>query len=81
MLKREVNIRITGVGLNSKSDACRGLDVYVDDDLDKLEYLVGIVDHRFLFSWEYNKHLTTKDIASRVTSWRELYSRISDLSK
>ena len=69
-------ITSTGFG-NSKAEACKGLDVYVDDDLDKLEPLVGIVPHRFLFTWEYNTHTSFDPaIAVRVNSWEQFYTEI-----
>lgn len=69
-----------GVGQgNSKAEAARGLDVYIDDDLDKLEPLVGIVPHLFLFSWEYNKHVDVGSVARRVASWKKFYSIIQSL--
>lgn len=67
-------------GGSSKADACNGLEVYVDDDLDKLEPLVGVVPHRFLFSWGYNEHIhVPESVASRVNSWRDFYDKISKL--
>lgn len=66
---------------NAKSKALRGYDVFVDDDLDKIEPLIDIVPHRFLFSWGYNRHLSEGDVAQRVESWRELYQRIQELEK
>lgn len=75
-----LQLDFVGVGYgNSKAGAAAGLDLYVDDDLDKLEPLVGIVPHRFLFSWGYNAKVDTGSIAKRVTSWRELYSIIKEL--
>lgn len=70
-----------GVGYGvSKAGEARGLHVYVDDDLDKIAPLVGVVPHRFLFSWGYNAHEEPEGIAERVASWHELHRRISDLS-
>jgi len=63
----------------SKATACVGLDVYIDDDLDKLEPLVGIVEHRFLFSWDYNSHLDEGTIAERIGSWVEFCKTIESL--
>lgn len=62
-----------GTGGQSKVEYLRGFDLYVDDDLDKLEPLVGIVPQLFLFSWGYNMHITVNGIAKRVSSWEELY--------
>jgi len=77
---RGLMIDFVGVGLNkSKAQATAGLDVYVDDDLDKLEPLVGIVPNLFLFSWGYNQHLNEIGVAARVYSWEELYQGIQKI--
>lgn len=69
-----LQLEFVGVGYNnSKAEAAAGLDFYVDDDLDKLEPLVGVVPHRFLFSWGYNAHVDVGTIAKRVASWEELH--------
>jgi len=74
-------IGFTSVGYeNSKVDALKGFDVFVDDDLDKIEPLVGIVPHRFLFSWGYNQHIPEGSIATRISSWEELYQHILSIS-
>lgn len=53
MKKQNLSLKLIGVGGRVKKiEACRGLDVYVDDDLDKIESLVGVVPYRFLFSWD-----------------------------
>lgn len=69
-----LQLDFVGVGYgNSKANAASGLDLYVDDDLDKLEPLVGVVPHLFLFTWPYNAHVNVGTIAKRVGSWKELY--------
>lgn len=71
-----------GVGHgNSKAGAATGLDLFVDDDLDKLKQLVGVVPHRFLFSWGYNAHIEIGSIAKRVASWKSLYCAIQALDR
>ena len=71
---RDVKVDIVGVGYNeSKATATKGVEMYLDDDLSKLLPLIGLIPHIFLFSWEYNKHLSTKNIAIRVSSWEEFY--------
>ncbi|HRZ30518.1 MAG TPA: hypothetical protein P5274_02540 [Candidatus Paceibacterota bacterium] len=73
-------LNFVGVGPNvNKANACSGLDSYIDDDLDKLEPLVGIVPHLFLFSWGYNSHLNEGTIARRVSSWKEFLQIIESL--
>lgn len=81
MHQRRLHVPVTYVGFgNDKAGACRGLDAYVDDDLDKLEKLVGIVPHRFLFSWEYNRHLQLDaKVAVRVEGWEEFYERVKEI--
>ncbi len=70
----------TGYG-KSKADAVNaiGLGVYIDDDLDKLIPLRGIVPHLFLFSWGYNERVDESGVALRIHSWKEFYEKISFL--
>lgn len=76
-LERGLILEFIGVGYgNDKVAAATGLDIYVDDDFDKLEPLVGIVPHLFLFSWEYNQHIKNIDPVIRVISWKELFTNI-----
>ncbi len=79
-LLRNLTLEFVGVGYqNSKAQAVAGSDIYVDDDLDKLEPLVGIVPNLFLFSWDYNQHLNEGAVIKRVSSWEELYHKIQNL--
>ncbi len=79
-VKQGLALDFIGVGYGvSKATACIGLDVYIDDDLDKLEPLVGIVPHRFLFSWGYNNHIDEGAIAKRISSWQEFCKTIGSL--
>lgn len=80
---RGLELPLIGIGGGiSKTDACNGLDIYIDDDLDKLEPLIGIVPHRFLFSWGYNLHIEVpKSVAKRINSWKHFYEEISRLNK
>ena len=49
-------------------------------DFDKLEPIVGIVSHRFFFTWEYNRHISFDPItAQRVHSWYELYTCLKSI--
>ena len=78
---RGLDVSLVGVGTGSKADACQDLEVYIDDDLDKLESLVGVVPHMYLFSWGYNHHINVpKGVAERVKSWEDFYNKISSLS-
>ena len=79
-IKLGLSLELVGVGYrNSKAQRALGLDVYVDDDLHKLEPLVGVVTHLFLFSWGYNEPFNAAGIANRVLSWEELYRKICAL--
>lgn len=75
--ENKLDLPLTAVAGIPKTEACKGLEVYVDDDLDKLEPLVNIVPKRFLFSWGYNTHIDVDPkVAKRVSSWSDLYQKI-----
>jgi len=75
--RQGLKIPFIGCGYNvTKAAACTGLDIFIDDDLDKLVPLVDIVPHRFLFSWGYNQHLKEGSVASRVCSWDNFFKHI-----
>ena len=79
-IRQGLQLDFVGVGYgNSKAGAAAGLDLYVDDDLDKLEPLVSVVPHLLLFSWGYNIHIKVDSVAKRVASWGELYHTIQVL--
>jgi len=79
-LKQGLLLDFTGVGYGrSKATAAKGVDVYIDDDLEKLEPLVGVVPNRYLFSWGYNEHIDVSGVANRIASWEEFYSTIQQL--
>ena len=82
MKLKGLSLDLMGVGGGvSKAGACKGLDVYIDDDLDKLETLVDVVPHRFLFSWGYNSHIKVpQNVAKRASSWKHFYEEISALN-
>lgn len=71
----ELPIFGTGYGL-PKTEACKGLDVYVDDDLEKLLPLMGLVPNLLFFSWPWNRHEEEPAGIVRVSSWWELYNHI-----
>jgi hypothetical protein len=72
----------TGVGYGlSKAMFCRGLDVFIDDDIDKLLQLKDVVPNRYLFSWGYNNHVDTEGVARRVHSWEEFFYNVNNLKK
>lgn len=68
-------IQGTGYGL-SKITACKGLDLYVDDDLEKLLSLIDKVKHLLFFSWPWNAHEKEPKGIERVSSWWEIYNYI-----
>jgi 5' nucleotidase, deoxy (Pyrimidine), cytosolic type C protein (NT5C) len=75
-----LNIPIVGCGLDAnKAFACTGLDVFIDDDLEKLIPLQQTVPHRYLLSWGYNTHEQAEPVACRVASWSDFYSHIHTL--
>jgi len=79
---KNIELPIVGVGQEkTKENACRNLqlDIFVDDDLDKLQPLIDCVPHLFLFSWGYNLHIDPGSIATRVLSWSDLYKKITTL--
>ena len=81
--EQSLDIPIIGVGQgNSKTEAAQtqGLNLFVDDSLDKLIPLIGIVPNLFLFSWEYNAHEQIPEEIKRVFSWEDLYKIIQALS-
>lgn len=81
LLDRELYIPVTCVGYrNSKAVACKGMDVYVDDDIDKLEEISNVVRHRLLFTWPYNRHLNLDGTGvERVDGWKQLYDKIREI--
>ncbi len=83
MKLKGLDLQIVGVGNSvSKASACGGLDVYIDDDLDKLEPLVGIVPDLYLFSWGYNRHIEVpQSVAKRIDSWSQFYKEIVGLKR
>lgn len=83
MEQRGISIPIISVGYrDSKTEACKGSDVYIDDFLDKIKPLIDIVPHRFLFTWGYNKHIEVESfIAQRISSWKEFYDEIQKIAQ
>ena len=80
MTGKGLNIPIIGVGYrNQKTQACQGLDIYVDDDLEKIMPLIDTVPNLFLFTWEYNRDVEGPASVKRVENWRELYQEIKKI--
>lgn len=83
MAKHGIDLEIVGVGYGvSKSPAaCNlGLDVFIDDDFEKLRLLQGIVPNLFLLHWERSREVVLNQVASRVFSWTEFYLMIQELA-
>ncbi len=75
-----IEIPLTGVGdRKSKQPATTGLDIFIDDDLDKLEDLY--VPHRFLYTWEFNLHVQLPKGISRISSWEDLYRKVNKIQE
>lgn len=77
-LSLNIDFISAGVG-KSKADVAKGLDVYIDDDYHKLKPLIGVVPNLFLFSWGYNLHINEGQNITRVSSWKEFYTKITQL--
>ncbi len=78
----KLKIPMIGVGKDAdKTDACRGADVFVDDDLDKLEPLINIVPNLFLFRHGYNKHIILPKTIKETNNWEELYHQITGIKE
>lgn len=76
---RNLNIPVTGVGYGKpKTEACQGLDMFIDDDLEKLLPLVGQVLHLLLFSSPTNRQHAVPTGIHRVDSWWEVYNYIHE---
>lgn len=74
------DLEVKGVGYgNTKLDACRGLDVFVDDDLKKLVELTGVVKHLFIITTEENKDEQLPEGIYRIDSLEDLIVFISQL--
>lgn len=83
MAKHGIDLEIVGVGYGvSKSPAATDLclDVFIDDDFEKLRPLHGIVPNLFLLHSECGKDIELGMVASQVFSWPEFYIRIQKLA-
>jgi hypothetical protein len=72
-------LKLDIIGVNygeSKAQAAVGLDLFVDDGLDKLNELIGIVPRLYMFTWGYNDHIDAGKKIQRLASWKQLYSII-----
>ncbi|HWR00155.1 MAG TPA: hypothetical protein VN397_04915 [Candidatus Methylomirabilis sp.] len=82
--KNGLKVELVGIGMTriDKSEAARqyNLDVFVDNDLEKLRTLVGVVPKRYLFNGYGEKRVPVNGIAIRVSSWDELYHSLRKLN-
>lgn len=75
------DIPVVGVGRDvPKTDATTGMDVFIDDDVHKLEPLVD-VPHRILFSHPYNEDDELPEGIVRLSGWAEIYQYIGKFSR
>ncbi|PIP60871.1 hypothetical protein COX00_00815 [Candidatus Uhrbacteria bacterium CG22_combo_CG10-13_8_21_14_all_47_17] len=63
----------------SKLEAAEGLDIYIDDDLQKLLPLQGKVQNLFLFHWSYNADDLEPAEIKRVSSWQKIEDTIKPM--
>ncbi len=82
LLRHALPLQITGVGINtSKKEAADGLDVFIDDDVEKLEPLVTTVKHLYVFSYRDCDADEQNLRIRRVSSWEDIHNRIRALTK
>ena len=83
-IRNAADIPVTNTSNKSKKEFCRGCDIFVDDDLDKLEDLVGVVPHLFLFDMPYNQHVQVPEEKgskiARAYGWSGFYEDVRRLS-
>ncbi len=63
-----------------KTELVRGCDVYIDDDLDKLELMIGMVPNLFLMHWGYNSQDVVNGSIKRIYSWADFYEKVNLLN-
>lgn len=74
-----LSITVVGVGCRDKRAATQGMDIFVDDDDDKLRMID--VPKKFLFSGEHNIGSSVHDTDFiRVYSWKDLQDILVNLS-
>jgi hypothetical protein len=77
--RQGLRLSFVSVDGGNKADAVKGLDLYVDDDLYKLELLVDVVPNLFLFTWGYNIRSNPRKGIRRANSWGELFYAIQSI--
>ena len=73
---RELYIPVIGTNQKPKSEYCKGLDIFIDDDYGKLEDLVDVVPHLFLLDKPYNKVVKLSNRIKRLRDWNIFYDTI-----
>ena len=74
---RNLSLPTIGVGSGvSKADALKGFQVFVDDTIEILEQLQDTVPERYLFTSASNRSVAVEGVATRITTWQQLYFEI-----
>ncbi len=80
-----IDLPFIGVGHGvSKQEACKQseVEVYVDDDLDKLVEVGSTVPYKFLYGWPYNKHeKPSQQNVCRISNWPDLAIAITTITR
>lgn len=80
--RRGFDLEYISVGYGKdKKEACEGIEIYMDDDVHKLEPLVGLVPHLFLFHQGHNADHDLPHGVQRVHSWKEFLDAVNTLSE
>jgi len=88
LARHKLAINYVGVGYGkTKANAAKRLklDVFMDDDVHKLEKLVGVVPYLFLHDWAYNGNdQVDPNVIERVgdehiCAWERFYERIHEI--
>lgn len=74
-----LQLRFYGVGYgNPKTEFCKGLDIFIDDDRDKLFPLKDVVKQSFLFDFYGQcKENMNNDGIKIIFSWKQFYEIIN----
>ena len=75
---QEIPLPVISVGYGmSKTDAAKGLDVYLDDDHEKLTPLTDVVESLCLFDAPHNNHIVPEGKITRVHSWDAFHKHVN----
>jgi len=75
--KNKLDIPLLNTNLRPKTEFCRDFEVFVDDDYNKLEHLIGTVPNLFLLDLPYNKHIKTNSHIKRA-DWPGIYNWVQN---